>query len=420
MRCLLWEVQEYKIRSVIGSQAETTDIAKIPFPGAVLDATQIDHAISAENMEDFPYMTKLEKVVRGLQERLPGLRPVIASHSSELFGMTLANNPPNLLITVTPWKRLEHLGHIMARSEHHRNATLHNSSYNEEHIHDALVISDPYIPGQLFDKTAENIMRKLIGQWSVDGELWKRSSGGIFGKVKAYLGFIAPTRRDSPKATERLQLFLWLEGNPTGAEMIRLLRDSAFRLKLARYIRQNITGDIDDLDHKYGEQMLTRKSEDHVPLELEDASGLRSRIAWVDEEGRWGPKQRSDAYVALSPRLIPLHHHIEMLTNGPKTLDVARSRLHHFHRADVPSRREGLRVLMDLLLNGSLVNKTFAETATIWTAALAKTYRPPTISCLRALMGTEGPLSSHRFIDINCSYLCDKLYEIIGRPRMAG
>lgn len=395
---------------------ETTDIAKLPFPGAKLDATQIDHAISAHNMDDFPYMTKLEGVVRGLQRQLPGLRPVIRSHSSELFGMTLASNPPNLLITIAPWKRLEHVGHIMARSEHHRNATFYNSSYNEEHIHDALVLSDPYVPVRLFDKTVENVMSKLVG--SNDGELWKDISGGVFGKVKGHIGFVAPAIRDSPKVTERLLLFLWLEGNPTGAGMIRLLGDSSFRLKLGQYIGRNITGDIAELDVKYGEQMLTRRNEIHVPLELEATSGIRSKMAWVDEEGRWGPKRRSDSYVAWSPRLIPLPHHVEMMTNGPKTLEVARSRLQHFHRADIPSRREGLGVLMGLLLNGSLANKSFAETATIWTAALARAYCPPIISCLRALLEREQPLSSHTFIDINWTYLRNKLHAVIGRPNV--
>lgn len=401
----------------MASYTETSDVAKLPFLGAKLDATQIDRAVAGESMDDSPYMAKLEGVANGLKARIPGMRPVIGPQSSELFGMTLSNNPPNILVTITPWKRLEHLGHVMGRNEHHWNATLHSSTYNEEHIHDALVLSDPYVPGRIFDKVAESMTRKLVGQWSIDGESWKRESGGVFGRVKGYLGFVAPAKADTPKTTERLQLFLWLEGNPTGSAMMRLLKDSSFRLKLGQYIMRNITGDITDLSDKHGEHMLTTKKDDLVPLDLEDASGIRSKVAWVDEEGRWGPKARSDSYVAWSPRLMPIQHHVEMLTNGGKTLEVARSRLNHFHRADGPSRMENLRILMNLVLNDSLVDKTFAETATIWTAAMAKAYSPPTISCIRSLLGADRPLASHDFIDIDCAHLWDQLYAVIGRER---
>lgn len=416
VRCLLWEVQEYQIRELVRNHAETSDMIKLPFPGAKLDSIQIDRAITGTNMDDSPYIKKLENVVRGLKEHIPGIRPVLESHDAELFGMSLSNNPPNLIVTIHPWQHFEHIGHFMANSTQNRDRTLYECGFNTTHVHDALVIADPYIPIRLFDKMVEHMMKKLMGRWSIDGELWKRESGGIFGKLKAYLGFVRPTPGGDAKSTDRLQLFLWLEGNPTGAAMEGLLRNYSFRHKLGQYIGHNITGHLEGQIGHYGEHMLAQRTKESIPPDLMATSGIRSKVAWLDEDGCWGPKRSTDNYLPWLPALMPLHHYVELMTNGPTTSYNPRSRLRHFHTTDVPSRQDDLHVLRGLLVNGSLANLSFAETSIAWVTMLTKAYRQPTSLCIRALIESERPISSHRFQDINWNYLCEHLRIQLGRP----
>ena len=148
VHCLLWEVQEYQMQEQLHTHAETSNMTRLPFLGAKLDTTQIEKVIVEQNMEDCPYMIKLESVVHGLTEYLPGMQAIVKIHESELFGMTLANNLPNLLITIHNWLYLEHIGQTMRNNVHNHelDQTLHICTFNSICIHDTLVCTNPYIP----------------------------------------------------------------------------------------------------------------------------------------------------------------------------------------------------------------------------------------------------------------------------------
>ncbi|KAF9492437.1 hypothetical protein BDN71DRAFT_1509448 [Pleurotus eryngii] len=221
------------------------------------------------------------------------------------------------------------------------------------------IAENPLSATEFFHLTIRVFLKEVLGISAVDlrGSNKIKRQTGILGDIEAFIG----TVEAQGCSMLHLHLLLWLEDAPMSQEMSEALQGEAFCKRARQWIKNNITGDIRGLSVPKIEAILKKNNysyswplrpdnPNYITLHKEELQKLarsllvcvckghgclsknstkskckrqapfdRAEEAWIDEDGRWGPKHLHPYIVGHNQTcllLLRCNHNIKLLTNA--------------------------------------------------------------------------------------------------------
>jgi hypothetical protein len=273
--------------------------------------------------------------------------------------------------------------------------------------------SDPFLLTRMLKTCTRATVEDLLGFKSrVDGT--RTSDGGIFGKVRGFLGSV--TGDGQGKLT--MNLVVWLMGAPTLSQMTQSLRSREFREKVERYIESVARGEPSIEDQKWdGELKRADELQRHscsTKCAIYRCTRERSiqKTTTVKEDGTWQLVRTTTTYDTYSrsiSRTLGVKQRLHFFTNGPATRHDG-SRLGQYLGAPAVSRVDISTIISAVL--GDVCRMTwlpgrldkYCLSARILGAVLigiTQQNEIPTEMKIIWLMGSNDYLSSHPSKTIN-------------------
>lgn len=392
---LLWDIQEVQTRQAF-HRLTAEGLLRLPPFGAILGEEEIVGAMSSKSWST-PYIDKLEEARAAINFGVVGCPTPPTQACDIVRGMSMDNNPPNLLMSISPTKGSDVLSLLFGRHEFGGHE-LGLSTASSVSYHRKFLESNPHTTVQRLDHVTDCIINDFLGVSRNDS--FNSNELGFFGVVKGYVGFVTPAAGIDGHQSPMIHLFLWLNGNFSRAKSADLLKDDHFRDALIEYIQCNIHCDVDDLGLHHSEEMV---------LNAQDSKwSAKSRRAWVDDDGGWGPKMRSTKYLPWTPHILPIVNHTELFTNSEATRFEFLNRAAVADKSLVPKDRQGdLETLM--IMQAEISQFSFEDLVIEFTCASHRTLERPDWDTVRCINGDSPILKSHRFVEVYIDSVFNKL-----------
>ena len=310
-----------------------------------------------------PAVQHLRQHLTAVRSKVMGTDESRHNICSQIWGLTVAFNPPSLWITINPSDTNDPIAQVMTGQSIDLDSFVKTAG-PEGSDRAIAIASDPYAAAKFFHFIIRKILSCLFGIEPSAKQNQICQKKGVLGTVAAYVGAVEAQGR----GTLHLHLVLWLVGAPTADAMKEALRSDAFRDKVVRYISRVIRADLDGGDAtaitkipkeravsysrpcdprqaNYGqrrdaaEKILARSVQVHactrnsclVPVKGRMQCKRRAPFAlsptdWIQEDGSWGPKRTFGYLNNWNPVLLQViraNHNIKLITNGAETKDIA-------------------------------------------------------------------------------------------------
>lgn len=305
-----------------------------------------------------PSVRMFRKQLTAVRAKVTGTDENRRTIRSKIWGCTLVNGPPTVWMTINPSDIHDPIAQFLVGES--INLDDFNAQLGPDNATRAFNIAEnPLAAAEFFHITIRAFLKEVLGISAVDlrGNNRIKRRTGILGDVEAFIGTVEAQGR----GMLHLHLLLWLEDAPTSQEMTEALHEEAFRERAREWIKNNITADIGGLSVSEIEALpkknnysysrpLRPDNPDYVTLREEELQKLarsllvhvckghgclskdpskrkckrrapfeRAEEAWIDEDGRWGPKRIHPYVVGHNQTcllLLRCNHDIKLLTNA--------------------------------------------------------------------------------------------------------
>lgn len=174
-----------------------------------------------------------------------------AKYRGQIWGTSLYLNPVSIWITINPNDLHDPIVQVFA-GERIDMDNFHPTAGPTADARARNVANDPYAAAKFFKTVIDLLLSKVFAIDVTDFRV--RSGKGILGRVKAYFGVVEAQGR----GTLHLHMLMWLHGAPTSDDMRELLKQEAFRQRIAEFIQATIRAHLDGFTEEEIQRMPKR------------------------------------------------------------------------------------------------------------------------------------------------------------------